>query len=67
MPVFWTGYLSGEWNNMVEPLKGRVWKLEVAQAAMQDTIAALSEQIEELRKHGFQEDEIEKEKANGKS
>tara|TARA_R100000995_G_C3469560_1_gene117555 strand:+ start:1139 stop:1279 length:141 start_codon:yes stop_codon:yes gene_type:complete len=46
---------------MVEPLKGRVWKLEVGQAAMQDTITALSKQIDELKKYTFQEDEIEKE------
>ena len=44
---------------MAEPLKGRVWKLEVEVATMQDTIIALSKQIDELKKYTFQEDEIE--------
>ena len=52
---------------MVEPLKGRVWKLEVEVATMQDTIIALSKQIDELKKYTFQENEIEKENNNAKS
>tara|TARA_R110001592_G_scaffold232622_1_gene489993 strand:+ start:181 stop:339 length:159 start_codon:yes stop_codon:yes gene_type:complete len=52
---------------MAEPIEDRIVLLEQSVMLMQEMMIALSKQIEELKKHTFQDDEIEEEKDNGKS
>ena len=52
---------------MEEPIEDRIVLLEQSVMLMQEMMIALSKQIEELKKHVFQDDEIEEEKNNAKS